>query len=524
MGVGTPDVDVVIRQVSPELAGDRHSMRRVRRDMEVLSGLRHTNLLSVIAFDATVGEVMYEAVGGTTLSHLLESDGPLDLPAAMVLYDDCLAGLDALHNAGVCHGGLNSKVVVIEVAGAVMLGDAGIASAPAPGAQSPTAPTTLDGHHRVQSAGSVAADLYAAAAVFRESLTGGSRSGAAVGRTKSRRRVERDVAIKPSVPMVARELLSRGLDHNAEARWSSAAECRRDVAAAGDSFLGNGWRRLGRSALAAAATARSNDPASATNPFGRLDSDADPAGGEPPAGEGRPRSRWETQPQWWRNPLRSPIPVALGPALAVAALLLVASTLLLVHGLSNQASAATANRPPVVTLPSTPKAQPTYLAPLTPGAVAGVTAPPATAPPVQPTPSPTGAPARLFNLGFPSANPTSNPRGRPTPNPTPRPTPPPPPPPTPTPPPPPTPTPPTPTPAPTGTITGTVTDTSNAPIAGASVSWSGGGTTTDGNGNYLLTGLADGTYDVTFSAAGHQSQTVSVTVSGGNGSANVTLS
>ena len=69
-----------------------------------------------------------------------------------------------------------------------------------------------------------------------------------------------------------------------------------------------------------------------------------------------------------------------------------------------------------------------------------------------------------------------------------------------------------------------MTDTSNAPIVGASVSWSGGGTTTDSNGNYLLSGLADGTYDVTFSAAGHQSQTVPVTVSGGSGAQNVTLS
>jgi Carboxypeptidase regulatory-like domain len=67
----------------------------------------------------------------------------------------------------------------------------------------------------------------------------------------------------------------------------------------------------------------------------------------------------------------------------------------------------------------------------------------------------------------------------------------------------------------TGTLAGTVTDSSTAAISGATVSISGGpSTTTDSSGHYSMAGLAPATYSVTASAAGHVSATqngVSVT-------------
>jgi N-acetylneuraminic acid mutarotase len=60
-----------------------------------------------------------------------------------------------------------------------------------------------------------------------------------------------------------------------------------------------------------------------------------------------------------------------------------------------------------------------------------------------------------------------------------------------------------------GAITGTVTDASTGkPIASASVSAGGGGTTTDAQGNYRLV-LPVGTYNVTVSAFGYVTQTLS---------------
>jgi hypothetical protein len=59
-----------------------------------------------------------------------------------------------------------------------------------------------------------------------------------------------------------------------------------------------------------------------------------------------------------------------------------------------------------------------------------------------------------------------------------------------------------------GTISGTVTDAGTTnPIAGATVGYSGGSTTTATNGTYTFSNVAPGTYTVTASATGHTSGT-----------------
>lgn len=64
-----------------------------------------------------------------------------------------------------------------------------------------------------------------------------------------------------------------------------------------------------------------------------------------------------------------------------------------------------------------------------------------------------------------------------------------------------------------GSITGHVTDSSTgAAISGATVSYSGGSTTTDSSGGYTLNNVPAGTYNVTAAQSGYTSQTSSVTV------------
>ena len=75
-----------------------------------------------------------------------------------------------------------------------------------------------------------------------------------------------------------------------------------------------------------------------------------------------------------------------------------------------------------------------------------------------------------------------------------------------------------------GSITGTVKNGSGAAISGASVGFGGGTTTTDASGVYTLAGVPVGTVQLVASAAGFQSVTQNVTVSGGaTTTANFTL-
>jgi Galactose oxidase-like, Early set domain/Carboxypeptidase regulatory-like domain/Glyoxal oxidase N-terminus len=68
----------------------------------------------------------------------------------------------------------------------------------------------------------------------------------------------------------------------------------------------------------------------------------------------------------------------------------------------------------------------------------------------------------------------------------------------------------------TGTITGKVTNISNGQaLSGATVSYSGGSTTTNTSGIYTLGGVAGGTYNVTAARTGYLSRTLQTTVSSG---------
>src|SRR4029077_6486781 len=67
-----------------------------------------------------------------------------------------------------------------------------------------------------------------------------------------------------------------------------------------------------------------------------------------------------------------------------------------------------------------------------------------------------------------------------------------------------------------GTVTGKITNISNGAIlAGATVKWSGGSTTSNTSGIYTLTNVAAGTQSITASANGYLPRTLSVSVSGG---------
>ena len=64
-----------------------------------------------------------------------------------------------------------------------------------------------------------------------------------------------------------------------------------------------------------------------------------------------------------------------------------------------------------------------------------------------------------------------------------------------------------------GTVTGTVADiATGTPLAGATVTYSGGSTTTDGQGRYSISAVTEGSYAFTASASGYSPQTQTVAV------------
>src|ERR1700694_2290388 len=186
------------------------ALRRPRHDMAVLTALRHQHRLAVIACDDRASAVVYEWVDGITLGHLVDRNGPVPPAAALVVFDECLSGLEALHTAGVLHRDLRPDAVMLDVGGTAILRDACIPAPPLhhgwrAGTPQYMAPELWSGR-----AHTVATDIYAATGVLVDALTG---DPPYLGTDLTGLGVQHPQGALPSesVPMMARALVISGL-------------------------------------------------------------------------------------------------------------------------------------------------------------------------------------------------------------------------------------------------------------------------------------------------------------------------
>lgn len=269
---------VLIRLLSPALTTDAAYRRQLRHDMTVLGALRHQHLLSVIAFDDKGAAIVYEWVEAITLRHLIDVSGPTAAAAALVVFDDSLAALEALHAAGVIHRDVTPDAILLDIGGTAILRDAGVAAPPLrrgwrAGTPQYMAPELWAGRPHT-----VATDVYAATGVLVDALTG---RPPYLGTDLTGLGVQHTQGALPSeaVPILARDLVIRGLAKEPRDRPASAGSFRRDVDTAGTAFLGATWREQGRAWLAVIAADRLNDPAPETPAVEVVDDDDTPLRG-----------------------------------------------------------------------------------------------------------------------------------------------------------------------------------------------------------------------------------------------------
>jgi hypothetical protein len=366
---------VDIRFLTPALKTAGAFMRRLAGDMGVLREVRHTNLVSVMQFDKRAGAVVYEAVPGSTLTQLLWAQGPLELPASLVLLEDCISGLEALHNVGVLHRNLTPESVVIETTGAVLLRDAGLSAPDAAtgllAEQQPyRAPELLAG-----GAPTAASDLYAATAVFVESLGGRA--------SKSAMRAE------------LRPLLSEGMSKDPSKRASTLDNFRRELDDYARATIGESWRKDGRALLVVAAAAHATRATRAL------------AAGSPPPPPADAMSDASAAVAALRSPAPRDLRVWGGVAALCFAVLL--AGLVLLRGVSGPSGFASglfpSNGLPFFGIGSSPSASPSQGAVPAPTSTASINPGTVVAPIVGPTTSPTGGPRPTVG-----PTPTPNPR------------------------------------------------------------------------------------------------------------------
>ena len=122
-------VEVALKSLRPELIGNERGLEILRGEVRSAREVISPNVCRI--FDLVVEDgrelVSMEYIDGITLLELLKTKGPLEMKEAVEIAAQFLAGLDAIHQAGLVHRDLKPENLMITRAGRVVVMDFGIA-------------------------------------------------------------------------------------------------------------------------------------------------------------------------------------------------------------------------------------------------------------------------------------------------------------------------------------------------------------------------------------------------------------
>lgn len=223
-----------MKVLSAEVASDTQ-VKRFEREMRVLARLSHPNIAAL--HNAVHGEqqliLLMEFIEGRTLESIL-ADGRLPIQTGIGYIKQILSALGYAHQQGVVHRDVTPANVLVTAGGEVKLTDFGLSKSFGDplltncgeilGALPYMAPEQLKGVTQPDQR----SDLYSAAAILYESLTGqkpfGTNRRLAPVLTDSEAEPQPPSHLDPSLPLKWDPILHRALDRSPEHRYQSAQE------------------------------------------------------------------------------------------------------------------------------------------------------------------------------------------------------------------------------------------------------------------------------------------------------------
>ena len=244
-GCASGGVPIALKVLNPQRLGDERAIRRLHD--EAIAGLvvHHVNVTATLDHGATAEGVPFlvmERVCGEPLGIRIQRDDTPSLRTAVAIVQQILAGIGAMHAAGVVHGDVKSDNIMVETrddgSEVVHLVDFGLAHVqfspgdariPAPdeelvsGTPEYMAPEVASGH-----GSTTASDLYAVGVILYELITGntpfaGGTPSEIVQRHLSDRVVPPSLRC-PEVPVILERVVLRAHEKRPEHRFASAEQ------------------------------------------------------------------------------------------------------------------------------------------------------------------------------------------------------------------------------------------------------------------------------------------------------------
>lgn len=244
-------VDVALKAVRADRNADRQTLERLRREVLAAREVVSPNVCRIFdLIDADGHElVSMEYVEGKTLREHIDTDGPLPLEAARAIAAQLLAGLEAIHAAGLVHRDLKPENVMLTRSGRVVVMDLGLAKslAGSSGGSISGTPVYMAPEQVRGESLDARADVYAAGLVLAEMVASGG-GAAPASRPALLEGLQREPPELPATPWAP--VIGRAMARDRAARYPSAAALARaldEMSPAGAREPGRGWfaRRVG---------------------------------------------------------------------------------------------------------------------------------------------------------------------------------------------------------------------------------------------------------------------------------------
>ncbi|MEU0570726.1 protein kinase [Nonomuraea sp. NPDC005983] len=241
---------VAIKHLSAQLRQDERFVNRFRAEALVIKDLDspHTARLLEYVEGEDDAVIVMELVDGVTLRRLLQREGATGAEAALVVLKGALLGLAEAHRNGVVHRDFKPENVIVIPDGQSRLVDFGVAAhsgetAPLVGTPSYMAPEQWE-----DAPASPATDVYAAAVVFFECLTG---RRPFAGENVAALAYQHQHASPPlgDIDEPLRQLVEHGLAKDPAGRPESAEAFLAELEETAAAVHGDDWETRGRLAL-----------------------------------------------------------------------------------------------------------------------------------------------------------------------------------------------------------------------------------------------------------------------------------